>query len=228
MRVLNETNGAYPDDQVYWAILGYDPATNALSYLNRDGNLVPASPADNGALTKNGKGYSNYFNRVSDVSSFTIPKMFGARIFLSVGTPMYIEILGVPGGVGFAGPDINNPSDPNQDVYFDFGEFTYNDIGYFGNNTRVDQFGFPVRMRLIGDGGAYNEIIGENVSRAQIFSDFASIPQAEFRPLVKAPYRIVAPKAGGFGTGGPQANYFDSYINQIWDFYRNRGPSPHQ
>ena len=62
-------------------------------------------------------------------------------------------------------------------------------------------------MRLIGDGGAYNEIIGENVSRAQIFSDFASIPQAEFRPLVKAPYRIVAPKAGGFGTGGPQANY---------------------
>ena len=221
MRVLNETNGAYRDDQVYWAILGYDPATEALSYLNRDGNLAPASPADNGALVKNGKGYANYFNRVSELSSFTIPKMYGARIFLSVGSPMFIEILGVPGGVGFAGPDISNPTDPNQDVFFDFGEFTYNDIGFFGNNTRVDQFGFPVRLRVLG-GGGFDETVGENVSRAQIFSDFATLPQAEFRSLAKPPYRIVAPKAGAFGRGGSQANYFDGYIDQIWNTYRSR------
>lgn len=222
MRVLNQTNGAYPDSQVYWAILGYNPTTRALSYINRQGNLVPASPADNGALTKNGKGYSNYFNRVSDVGTFTIPKMFGARIFLSVGSPMFIEILGVPGGVGFAGPDINNPSDPNQDVYFDFGEFTYNDIGFFGNNTRVDQFGFPVRLRLVGNGGNYDQTVGENVSRTQIFSDFANLPQTEFRSLVRRPYRIVAPKAGDFAAGRSQAGYFDGYINQIWDAYRSR------
>ena len=224
-RVLNETNGTYPDDQVYWAILGYDPSTNALSYLNAQGDLVPASPSDNtapGSLRKNGKSYANYFNRVSDVSSFSIPKMYGARLFLSVGSPMFIEILGVPGGVGFAGPDISNPSDPNQDVFFDFGEFTYNDIGFFGNNTRVDQFGFPVRMRLVGEGGAYDETIGENVSCEQIFNDFANLPQAEFRPLAKPPYRIVAPKAGPFSTGGSQAGYFNPYIDQIWNAYRSR------
>ena len=225
MRVLNRTNGAYPDSQVYWAIIGYNPATNALSYLNRSGNLVAASPADNtapGHLSKNGKNYANYFNRVSDVGTFTLPKLYGTRIFLSVGSPMYIEILGVPGGVGFAGPDISNPSDPNQDVVFDFGEFTYNDVGFFGNNTRVDQFGFPVRMRLVGDGGAYDETVGENVSRAQIFSDFATLPQTEFRSLARPPYRIVAPKAGVFGRGGGQANYFQGYIDQIWESYRSR------
>lgn len=224
MRVLNQTNGAYPDAQVYWAIIGYNPATNALSYLNRESNLVPASPADNtapGSLSKNGKNYANYFHCVSDVGTFTLPKMYGARIFLSIGSPMFIEILGVPGGVGFAGPDINNPSDPNQDVFFDFGEFTYNDIGFFGNNTRVDQFGFPVRLRLVGDGG-YDEAIGENVSRAQIFSDFANLPQTEFRSLVRRPYRIVAPKAGDFAAGRSQAGYFDGYINQIWESYRSR------
>ena len=224
-RVLNQTNGAYPDNQVYWAILGYNPATRALSYINRSGNLVAASPADNtapGSLSKNGKNYANYFNRVSDLGTFTLPKMYGARIFLSVGSPMFIEILGAPGGVGFAGPDINNPSDPNQDVFFDFGEFTYNDIGFFGNNTRVDQFGFPVRLRLVGDGGSYDEAIGENVSRAQIFSDFANLPQTEFRSLARPPYRIVAPKAGVFGRGGSQANYFQGYIDQIWESYRSR------
>ena len=223
-RVLNQTNGAYPDAQVYWAILGYNPATNALSYLNRSGNLVAASPGDNtapGHLSKNGKNYANYFHRVSDVGTFTLPKMYGARIFLSVGSPMFLEVLGVPGGVGFAGPDINNPADPNQDVVFDFGEFTYNNIGFFGNTTRVDQFGFPTRLRLVSNDG-FDRTLGENVSRAQIFNDFANLPQAEFRSLVRRPYRIVAPKAGEFAAGRSQAGYFNPYINQIWDTYRGR------
>jgi Beta-1,3-glucanase/Alpha-L-arabinofuranosidase B (ABFB) domain len=224
LRVLNATNGAYSSDQLYWAIIGYNPANNALSYVNRSGNLVSANPADNDAanrLTKNGVNYANYFNRVSDAGTLTLPKMYGARMFLSLGTPMFIKILGVPGGVGFAGPDINNPSDPNQDVTFDFTEFTFNDLGYFGNTTRVDQFGFPLRMRLVA-GGGYDRTVGENVSRAQIFSDFENIQPTEFRSLVRRPYRIVAPAKGSFGTSGPNRAYFDGYVNQVWEYYRTR------
>jgi hypothetical protein len=224
VRVLNATNGAYPDSQIYWAIIGFNPATNRLSYVNRGGQLVEASPADNDAenrLVKNNINYANYFNRVSEASVVTLPKMYGARMFLSVGSPMYIKILGVPGGVGFAGPDINNPSDPNQDVYFDFAEFTYNDIGYFGNTTRVDQFGFPLRMRLVAFDG-YDRTLGENVSREQILRDFENLPQTEFRPLVRRPFRIVAPKAGEFAAGRSRGSYFDGYVNQVWDHYRTR------
>ena len=224
LRVLNQTNGAYPDSQVYWAVLGFDQNTRALSYLNRSGNLVQANPGDNDApnrLVKNGIGYANYFNRVSDAGTLTLPKMYGARLFLSVGSPMFIKILGVPGGVGFAGPDVNNPGDPNTDVIWDFTEFTYNDIGFFGNTTRVDQFGFPTRIRLVGNDG-FDKTLGENISRDQIFNDFSNIPQTQFRNLVRRPYRIVAPKAGDFAAGRSQANYFDSYINQIWDTYRSR------
>jgi Beta-1,3-glucanase/Alpha-L-arabinofuranosidase B (ABFB) domain len=224
LRVLNATNGAYPSDQIYWAVIGFNPANNALSYVNPSGNLIAANPTDNdapGRLTKNGINYANYFNRVSEAGTITLPKMYGARMFLSVGTPMFIKILGVPGGVGFAGPDINNPTDPNSDVLFDFTEFTYNDIGFFGNTTRVDQFGFPLRLRLVGFDG-FDRTLGENVSRAQIFSDFGNSPQTQFRNLVRSPYRIVAPKAGDFAPGRAQGNYFDGYINQVWDAYRSR------
>jgi Beta-1,3-glucanase/Alpha-L-arabinofuranosidase B (ABFB) domain len=223
LRLLNATNGAYPSDQIYWAIIGYNPASNALSYVNRSGQLVNASPADNDGpnrVVKNGIGYANYFNRVSEAGVITLPKMYGARMFLSVGTPMFIKILGVPGGVGFAGPDINNPSDPNQDVPFDFTEFTFNDLGFFGNTTRVDQFGFPLRLRLVAFDG-YDRTVGENSSRAQIFTDFENIQPTEFRGLVRRPYRIVAPAKGNFGPGRPNANYFDGYVNQVWDTYRN-------
>jgi hypothetical protein len=187
--------------------------------------VVSANPADNDApnrVTKNGVNYANYFNRVSDAGTLTLPKMYGARMFLSVGTPMFIKILGVPGGVGFAGPDINNPSDPNQDVTFDFTEFTFNDLGYFGNTTRVDQFGFPLRMRLVA-GGGYDRTVGENVSRAQILSDFENIQPTEFRSLVRRPYRVVAPAKGSFGISGPNRAYFDGYVNQVWDYYRVTG-----
>ncbi len=223
LRLLNATNGAYPSDQIYWAIIGYNPANQALSYVNSGGQLVNASPADNDApnrLVKNGIGYANYFNRVSQAGVITLPKMYGARMFLSVGTPMFIKILGVPGGVGFAGPDINNPSDPNQDVTFDFTEFTFNDLGFFGNTTRVDQFGIPLRLRLVGFDG-FDRTVGESVSRAQIFTDFENIQPTEFRGLVRQPYRIVAPAKGNFGPGRPNSNYFDGYVNQVWDAYRN-------
>ena len=221
----NATAGAWADRDIYWAILAYNPATNALSYVDAQGKVIPAKVADNNApnrLVKNGSSYANYFNRMSDAPWVSLPKVYSGRMFLSVGSPMYIKIVdGGNGNIGFAGPDINNPSDPNQDVVFDFIEFTINDLGYFGNTTRVDQFGFPLRTRLIGKDG-YDRTLGENRSRAQIFSDFENINPAEFRALVKRPYRIVAPAKSVFGPGQPYANYYDGYVNQVWDWYRNR------
>jgi Beta-1,3-glucanase/Alpha-L-arabinofuranosidase B (ABFB) domain len=226
LRLLNATNGAHPDTQLYWAVIGYNPATNVLSYLNRSGQMMAASPADNDAanrLVKNGVSYANYFNRVSEAGTIQLPKMYGARLFLSIGSPMFIKVVGIPGGVGFAGPDINNPSDPNQDVYFDFAEFTYNDFGFFGNTTRVDQFGFPLRIRLVSFDGT-DKTLGENteLSREAFFRDFDNLAQTEFRHLVRRPFRIVAPRAGDFATGRPLGNYFNGYVNQVWDHYRSR------
>jgi hypothetical protein len=225
IKLANGTNGAYADSQVYWSIIGYNPTTRALSYVDRNGNLVPASVNDNNAanrLTKNGQTYANYFYKMSEANWVSIPKIDSGRMFLSVGSPMYIKInTAGDGRTGFAGPDMGNPSDPNQDVYFEWVEFTVDGYGYHGNTTRVDQFGFPLRTRLLGKDG-YDRTLGETQSRAAIFADYEAQVPAEFRSLAQRPYRIIAPAKSNFNAGKANGNYFDAYVNQVWSTYAAR------
>ncbi|EFM12237.1 Carbohydrate binding family 6 [Paenibacillus curdlanolyticus YK9] len=219
-QIKNGTRGNYADNQIYWAVLGLD-ANNKLSYLDANGNLVPTSTALNdapGHLTKNGQNYANIYHKLSDVPIVSTPAISSGRMFLSVGSPMYIKVY----NDGYAGPDVNNPTDPNNDLYWDFIEFTLDAGGYHGNTTRVDAFGFPITHRLITKDG-YDRTVGETETRANLFAAYLNEVPAEFKTLVQAPYRILAPAKGGFKAGGPYANYFDNYVNQVWT---GTGPKP--
>ncbi|WP_051709723.1 beta-1,3-glucanase family protein [Andreprevotia chitinilytica] len=222
IKLLNGTNGTYADSQVYWSIIGYNPATGKLSYVDANGNLVAAAVADNdGAnhLTKNGQNYSNYFFPMSKTNWVSLPKVTSGRMFISLGSPMYIKInVAGDGSLGFAGPDLGNATDPNQNVYFEWIEFTVDNYGYHGNSTRVDQFGFPITTRLIGNDG-FDKTVGETEIRAALFTAFQNNVPTEFKSLVRTPYRIVAPAKGALGASGTYANYFDNYVNQVWSYY---------
>jgi len=215
-RVMNGTNGAYPDSQIYWGVLGINPVNGKWSYLDINGNLQPISAALNdaaGHLVKNGVNYANIYSTISQKQWVNMPKLTSGRMFISTGSPCYIKTY----DTGFAGPDINNPADPNRNIYFDFIEFTLNDSGYHGNTTRVDMFGFPLQHRLVNSSNSYDHTVGENESetRAGIFSEYQNEVPAEFKSLgtVQAPYRIVAPIHGSFAAGQPNANYFSSYTS---------------
>jgi len=222
IQLANATGGAYADAQLYWAIIGYDPVTHRLSHVDKTGRLVAAAVADNGAanaLARNGQTYANYFSALSEASWVSIPKISSARLFISVGAPMYIKInTAADGSTGFAGPDLGNASDPNQGVTFEWVEFTLDDSGYHGNTTRVDQFGFPLRTRLIGNDGS-DRTLGETESRAALFAAFEAQAPSEFRALVQRPYRIVAPAKGAFKAGQAGGAYFDAYVDQVWSHY---------
>ncbi|OME95347.1 hypothetical protein BK123_06245 [Paenibacillus lautus] len=214
VKIMNGTNGAYTDSQIYWGVLGINPVNNQWSYLDLNGNLIPISSALNDApehLTKNGINYANIYHKVSDASWVTLPRITSGRMFLSVGTPMYLKTY----NDGFAGPDLNNPTDPNRDIYFDFVEFTIDAAGYHGNTTRVDGFGFPIQHRLINKTGSFDQTVGEfeNETRNGIFAKFQAEVPAPFKSLatIQAPYRIVAPIHGSFAQGGANANYFGGY-----------------
>ncbi|WP_207788777.1 beta-1,3-glucanase family protein, partial [Enterobacter hormaechei] len=136
------------DNQVYWAILGINPANGRWSYLDATGTPRLISTALNdapGHLVKDGVNYANIYSTVSQAQWIPVPSLISARIFVSVGTPCYIKTF----DSGFAGPNIDNPTDPNRNIYFDFAEFTLDSTGYHGNTTRVDAFSFPLQMRLI-------------------------------------------------------------------------------
>ncbi|GFP74768.1 glycoside hydrolase family 64 protein [Clostridium fungisolvens] len=214
VKVMNGTNGAYADSNIYWGVLGINPATGKWCYLDLNGNLVPISNALNdatGHLTKNGVNYANIYHKVSEANWVQMPKITSGRMFLSVGSPCYIKTY----DTGFAGPNVDNTTDPNRDVYFDFVEFTVNDTGYHGNTTRVDGFGFPIQHRLVNKAGNYDKTVGEleSETRSGIFTKYQSEVPTEFKSLatVQAPYRIVAPIHGSFAVGGANANYFAGY-----------------
>ncbi len=229
--IVNQTNGRWPDDQVYWAIIGRDWGTGRFVRVDASGNLIPMSVADNGALVKGGIGYTNYFNRLSSTRSVTIPALDSARILFSVGSPMYIRVVvDGNGNIGYAGANIENPTDANIDVYFDFGEMAIlpkgnANQGIFVNTTRVDHFGFPLKLRVQGLGG-FDQTVGEalNETRDQLFARFKAETPAQFTSLANAPYapwRIVAPAHGTFRPGQANGNYLQPYIDAVWQRFRN-------
>ncbi|WP_202127784.1 beta-1,3-glucanase family protein [Clostridium sp. C8-1-8] len=214
VKVMNGTNGAYADANIYWGVLGINPSNGKWSYLDSNSNLVPISNSLNdasGHLTKNGANYANIYHKISETNWVTLPKITSGRMFLSVGSPCYIKTY----DDGFAGPNVDNPTDPNRDVYFDFVEFTVNDTGYHGNTTRVDGFGFPIQHRLVNKAGNYDRTVGEleTETRSGIFTKYQNEVPTEFKSLatLQAPYRIVAPIHGTFAAGGANANYFAGY-----------------
>jgi len=229
--IVNQTNGRWADTQVYWAIIGRDWNTGNFVHVDINGNLVPMSTSDNGALTKNGQNYTNYFFTLAQKRSITIPAIDSARILISVGGPMYIQVnVDINGKIGYAGANIANPADPNTDVIFDFGEMAILPVGHanqgiFINTTRVDQFGFPLKLRLQGLNG-YDRTVGESLaeSRDQLFARFVAETPAPFHGLAQAPhapYRIMAPSHATFQNGQANATYLQAYIDQVWAKYRN-------
>ncbi len=230
--VQNMTRGRWANSQVYYAIIGKSWQTGQFVWVNAAGQQIPMSDADNGALVKNGERYTNYFHRVSDLPQVTIAPINSARILISVGSPMYIKVVrDVNGNIGYAGANIENPTDPNLDVYFDFGEMailprSMSNPGIYVNTTRVDHFGFPLRLRVQGLNG-YDRTVGERIdtlTRDDVISRFVARVPTPFKPLGQAPYtpfRVIAPAHANFGEGKPNAGYLQPYIDQVWARYRN-------
>lgn len=220
--LVNGTRGQYPDSQVYWAIIGRDPQTGAFVHVTANGTLQPMALSDNGALVKNGANYSNYFQTIAQQRSITIPQITSARLYMSVGSPMYIQVnQAADGSIAYAGANLENPTDPNINVTFDFVEMSIGSDGFYGNTTRVDQFGFPVVLRLQG-GDGYDQTVGETETRAALIAEYKAQVPAAFEGLAEAPYapyRIIAPAHASFGASGSNSGYLDAYISSVWNTY---------
>ncbi len=245
--IVNGTQGEYSDDQVYWTIIGIDWVSRQYVHVDKNGNLIPMSLADNTIPVPNRPtGYANYSISLAQAKSVTIPPIESARIYMSVGKPVLIQVnINDLGKIAYAGPDLNNTTDPNLDVTFDFGEFNINrprpqsDMpGIFVNTSRVDIFGFPLKLNVKGLDG-YDATVGESLleTREELFARYMLEVPEQFKSLAQAPYapyRIMSPAHATFDDGldvhtgtqarprGANADYLDAYISQVWDKYRQQ------
>ena len=102
------------------------------------------------------------------------------RMIFSVGSAPTIPIIS--GKPSF--PAAGNPSDPNNQINYDFVEFTErsspNDGILFINTTQVDQVGLPFTMQTTPEDAVKSAGVGITVSRPTMFSDFSTYVQTQF------------------------------------------------
>ena len=228
LQLNNKTNGKYKDSEIYWIVLGRNK-NHEICYLDTQGNLVKASESLN-TVTKNGRKCANIAHSMAEAKYVYLPDIESGRMYLSYGEPVYITFnTAADGTVGYAGPDLNNASDPNSDVLFEFAEFTVTNKEYWGNTTRVDFFSFPVVTRLVGQGGfdnrpgdypTYDKTVGDIGTRDQIFNAWKNSAPAAWKSLYDGK-RIMAPCKTTFNEGKENGHYFDNYINEFWNKYSN-------
>ena len=222
----NNTNGAWADNQIYVEILGNDPSTGALSWVNYDGTITAASVADNTAANAlvgpNGQTYPNYaFTLAQANHQLKLPPITSGRIYVSEGSPLYMSIVaGANGNNGYAGPNPQNNTDPNINVHYDWYEFNYAaNGGIFINTTQVNQFGLPLLLDVWGANETYHMQVGINESIASLDQEYASQTPAAFHTPAPSTLRILSPAETSFNAGGANGHYFDNYIAGAWSQY---------
>jgi len=210
---VNNTGGAYSNSQIYVLLMARN-AAGQFCWLDRNGNLIPAV---------SGQNASSYFIQLSSFTGFQFPTyLSSARLYVAMGSPLNIPInTAGDGSVGIAFPNIENPSDPSINRYFDWIELAVINNQIWCNTTQVDMFGLPMTMELFQtSGSSYVSVgkVGLTQTRASLYSAYAASVPAEFRGLAGT-YRILAPLHGGFRSGQAYGTYFDSYINSVWSQY---------
>jgi hypothetical protein len=213
--VIDNQTSVYPNDQVFIYVIGLDPNnSNVFAYLNANGTLTDAQPSTsptNLALSSSGS------------TSFTVPYITSARIWISLGTALQINFdSNNPPGV--IQPSPSNPSDPNINTLWDFAEFNFNSASLFVNTTQVDAFAIPIELNLQGsvastpvsivgvDGGGWNAVLAA-IKKAG--TPFASLYIASNGAFL----RVLQP-SDGITYGVFPSDYLDTYISDCWTHYK--------
>jgi hypothetical protein len=212
LTVVNDT-GQYDNASVWLYVVGNDGTRQV--HLTPDGRLAPVSLSDNGP-----DGYTDYAIPLAAAGSTTLrlPYMSG-RIYTALGDKLKFKAVEDGNGeAALAYPAGWVSSDPNYPVLHDCAEFTYNPDGMFCNTTMVDMFSVPLSIRLSGDA---DQTTGTFVGggRAGVFDSLRGA--GPFGQLVVDDRRVIAP-GHGLDTGRFPADYFDAYIDRVWNTYASR------
>ena len=81
--------------------------------------MIPASESLN-TIDVNGKKYANIYHTLAESDHVYAPTVRSGRMYLSYGKPVYVAFnTNANGNAGYAGPDLNNPSDVNANTLFE-------------------------------------------------------------------------------------------------------------
>jgi hypothetical protein len=209
-------NNSGRGDQVFIYNLGTLLTTGQQGWADANGTFHPwpaggnpPTPAPDASIVGPANGRS---------ITFRIPK-FSGRIYFSFGQKLVFRLT----TGGLVQPAVQNPSDPNVNILFDWTEYTLNDGGLWINSTQVDMFSVPyaVGVKLANGStlttghlksGGYTGFF--NALRGQP-GGWANLIRTRSDGTV---LRALAPSHGIEGGLLP-ATVMNDYINRVWTRY---------
>ncbi|GAA2272663.1 glycoside hydrolase family 64 protein [Streptomyces atrovirens] len=213
---LKITNNSGRGEQVYVYNLGTQLSTGRQGWADASGTFHPwpaggnpPTPAPDASMTGPAAGQS---------TTIRVPK-FSGRIYFSYGRKLVFKLT----TGGLVQPAVQNPTDPNRDILFNWSEYTLDDSGLWLNSTQVDMFSAPysVGVRRADGGttstgrlrpGGYDAVL--DTLRGQP-GGWAGLIQTRSDGTV---LRALSPLYG-LETGALPASVMDDYIDRVWRKY---------
>ncbi|MGW3033581.1 glycoside hydrolase family 64 protein [Streptomyces sp. NPDC001178] len=213
---LQVTNNSGRGDAVYVYTIGTLLSTGQQGWADANGTFHawpaggnPPTPAPDASIAGPAAGRSK---------TIRIPK-FSGRIYFSYGQKLVFKLT----TGGLVQPAVQNPSDPNHDILFNWSEYTLNDSGLWLNSTQVDMFSAPYAVGVQGAGGSttttghlkpggYNGVLNDLRGKS---GGWAGLIQTRSDGTV---LRALAP-GHGLESGALPASVMDDYINRVWQKY---------
>ncbi|MFC0434003.1 glycoside hydrolase family 64 protein [Kutzneria buriramensis] len=213
---LKITNSSGRGDAVYIYDLGTNLATGQQGWADAGGTFHawpaggnPPTPAPDASIAGPGNGSS---------VTIRIPK-FSGRIYFSYGQKIVFKLT----TGGLVQPAVQNPSDPNRNILFNWSEYTLNDSGLWINSTQVDMFSAPYSVGVVNTGGGtkstgvlksggYNAVL--NGLKAQSGGWGGLIQTAPNGSVLRA----LSP-GHGIETGALSNSAMSDYVDRVWSRY---------
>jgi hypothetical protein len=213
---LKITNNSGRGDSVYVYDLGTELSSGRQGWADAGGAFHawpaggnPPTPAPDASIAGPANGQS---------VTIQMPK-FSGRVYFSYGQKLVFKLA----TGGLVQPAVQNPSDPNHSILFNWSEYTLNDSGLWLNSTQVDMFSAPYAVGVQSTTGAsqttghlkaggYNAVL--NALRGQSGGWGGLIQTAADGSVLRA----LAP-GHGIEAGALPSTVMDDYINRVWQKY---------
>ena len=213
---LTFTNNSGRGDQVYVYDIGTLLATGQQGWADANGTFhawpagaQPPIPAPDASIAGPANGKS---------LTLRMPQ-FSGRVYFSYGQKLVFKLT----TGGLVQPAVQNPSDPNENILFNWTEYTLNSSGLWINSTQVDMFSAPYAVGVkLPDGttkstghlkpGGYTNVFKALQGQP---GGWGNLIQTRSDGTV---LRALAP-GHGIENGALPAGVMSDYVNRVWKKY---------
>ncbi|MCO1579799.1 glycoside hydrolase family 64 protein [Crossiella sp. SN42] len=189
-------------------------------FVRRDGSsYYPPSPGS--PVTPLGEDPSIALGGPGSSTTVSIPRMYGARIYVVTGAKLNFF---VNPGPHIVHPSFLNPGDPNINKNWTFAEFTFNEAELFANISYVDFVAAPLGLSLRSLSGRVETVPGLPAGAldgicAALQAQASKEGSAWNQLIQKGPDGRNLRAMSAHYKASAFANYLGGYIDQCWAKY---------